>query len=265
MTLCVDIGNTSICLGVFEQGSLRFKARLASDCKKSADEYAVLLAGIFSMKGIDPSEISDAAMLSVVPALTHTLTRALAAFGTEPLVIGSGIKTGLNLRIESPELLGADIVADTVAALRLAKPPLIVLDLGTATTISVVNSAGELTGCVIAPGVKLSLEALSEKCALLPEVPLSAPTRTVGKNTAEAINSGAVLGTTLMLDGYIERIKRENQLETLTVIATGGLAELILPLSENEMRYEPYLTLKGLLFLSELNRSARARRAPQRF
>ena len=261
MTLCVDIGNTSICLGLFERGSLRFRARLASDCKKSADEYAVLLAGIFSMKKIDPSEISDAAMLSVVPALTHTLTRALAAFGVEPLVVGSGIKTGLNLRIESPELLGADIVADTVAALRVAEPPLIVLDLGTATTISVVNARGELTGCVIAPGVKLSLEALSEKCALLPEVSLTPPSRTVGRNTSEAINSGAVLGTTLMLDGYIDRIKRENGFEKMTIIATGGLAELILPLSENEIRFEPDLTLKGLLFLSELNRTARAHRS----
>ncbi|MFQ9146810.1 MAG: type III pantothenate kinase [Eubacteriales bacterium] len=139
MTLAVDIGNTSICLGVFECGErLVFRAKLASDHRKSADEYAVLISGVFRMHGADLSTIERAVMLSVVPALTHTVCEALGAFGIKPLIVGSGVKTGLCLRVDTPEPAGTDIVADTVAAMRTG-PPVIVIDLGTATTITVIN------------------------------------------------------------------------------------------------------------------------------
>lgn len=254
MTLAVDIGNTSICLGVFDNGErLVFRAKLASDHRKSADEYAVLISGVFRMHGADLSTIERAVMLSVVPALTHTVCEALGVFGIKPLIVGSGVKTGLCLRVDTPNLLGTDIVADTVAAMRIAEPPMIVIDLGTATTITVINEKGELCGCVISPGVKLGQDALAEKCALLPEVSLSAPPRVVGRNTADSVNSGIVLGTALMLDGFISRISREMGFEKPSVIATGGLAHLIVPLSENDIIVEPDLTLRGLAHISELN------------
>lgn len=254
MTLAVDIGNTSICLGVFECGErLVFRAKLASDHRKSADEYAVLISGVFRMHGADLSTIERAVMLSVVPTLTHTVCEALGVFGIKPLIVGSGVKTGLCLRVDTPNLLGTDIVADTVAAMRIAEPPMIVIDLGTATTLTVINEKGELCGCVISPGVKLGQDALAENCALLPEVSLSAPPRVVGRNTADSVNSGIVLGTALMLDGFISRISREMGFEKPSVIATGGLARLIVPLSENDIIVEPDLTLRGLAHISELN------------
>ena len=264
MILAVDIGNSSICLGVYElhgdRSHLAFKAKISSDRYKSADEYAVLLGGIFAMKRLPTSDVEGAIMLSVVPALTHTLTAALRSFGIEPMIVGSGIKTGLNIRVDTPNLLGADIVADTVGALRIAEPPLVVIDLGTATTITAINPRGELCGCIIAPGVRLSLDALSEKCALLPEVSLTAPEKLLGTNTSDCMNSGSVYGTALMLDGFIGRIRREFSIgDELSIIATGGLSGLIIPLCENEIRREPDLTLNGLCRLYEINTRQRRR------
>ena len=252
MILTVDVGNTSINLGLFDRGELRQRAKLASDPSKTADEYAVLIAGVFAMKNISFDSIDGAMLLSVVPQLTHVVTDALGEFGIKPMIVGAGIKTGLNIRVENPSHLGSDIVADTVGALRLAKPPLAVIDLGTATTLTAINPRGELCGCIIAPGVKLSLDALSESCAMLPDVPLSKPDKLLGTNTADSMNSGSVLGSAMMLDGFIRSIKREFGSE-LTVIATGGLSELIIPLCESEIRREPDLTLRGLYRLYEMN------------
>ena len=253
MILAVDVGNTSVNLGIFENGNLIKRAKLASDPSKTADEYAVLIAGIFAMKKVSFDSIDGAMLLSVVPQLTHVVSEALGGFGIEPMIVGAGIKTGLNIRVENPGQLGSDIVADTVGAMRLAKPPLVVIDLGTATTITAINPRGELCGCVIAPGVKLSLDALSESCAQLPDVPLSKPSKLLGTNTAESMNSGSVLGTALMLDGFIESIKNEFPDNELSVVATGGLSGLIVPLCKSSIRREPDLTLEGLCRLYEMN------------
>lgn len=257
MILAVDIGNTSICLGLFEKNKLVCKAKLASDRIKTADEYAVLIAGIFSMKKIGFSEVEGAMLLSVVPPLTHTIVSALGEFGVKPLIVGSGIRTGLNIRVETPNLLGADIVADTVGAMMLVKPPFVVIDLGTATTITAVNSRGELFGCAIAPGVKLSLDALSSRCAQLSDVQLSKPEKLLGANTADSMNSGSIYGSAMMLDGFIDSIRSEYSLESLSVVATGGLSELITPLCKNQIRQEPELTLRGLCRLWEINSKPR--------
>lgn len=257
MILAVDIGNTSVNLGLFENHRLVCKAKLASDRTKTADEYAVLIAGIFSMKKIVFSSVEGAILLSVVPALTHTIVSALDELGVKPLIVGSGIKTGLNIRVETPNLLGADIVADMVGALRLEKPPLVVIDLGTATTITAVNERGELFGCAIAPGVKLSIDALSNRCAQLSDVPLTKPGKLLGANTADAMNAGSIYGSAMMLDGFIDSIRREYSLEDLSAVATGGLAELIIPLCKNPIRHEPELTLCGLCRLWEINSKPR--------
>ncbi len=169
------------------------------------------------------------------------------------MLVGAGIKTGLNIRVENPSALGADIVADTVGAMQLAKPPFAVIDLGTATTLTAVNPRGELCGCMIAPGVKLSLDALSRSCAMLPDVSLSRPERLLGTNTADSMNSGIVYGSAMMLDGFIDALKNEYLPDELTVVVTGGLSELIAPLCKSAMLREPELTLRGLCRLWELN------------
>lgn len=271
MVLAVDIGNTSICLGIFDNSTpdinhgkpkLHFKSKLASDRQKSADEYAVLLAGIFAMNHIETEDIDGAMLLSVVPTITHSMVEALAHFKIEPLIVGSGIKTGLNIRIDSPNLLGADIVADTIAALQIKPAPIIVVDLGTATTLTLVNEKNELCGCIITPGVRLSTDAMSEKCALLPEVSLARPEKLLGTNTADSVTSGAVFGNALMLDGFIDRIRREYDFgDSLSVIATGGLSELIIPLCENDIIREPDLTLYGLFRLYQINTRSKVRGA----
>ncbi len=255
MILAVDIGNTSISVGVGNGAELCYSAKLAAERGRSADEYAVLMNGVFRMHGLDPASLDGAILLSVVPQLTHTILSALSLFGIRPTVVGAGIRTGLNIRVETPGLLGADIVAGTVAALRLAEPPLAVVDLGTATTLTVINENRELCGCVIAPGVKLSADALSASCALLPEISLTKPVSLLGRNTADSMNSGAVLGAALMIDGFLDRIREEYGFgDRLNVLASGGLAGLIVPLCRNRILCAPDLTLSGLFRLYELNR-----------
>lgn len=257
MILAADVGNTSINLGIFADKKLICQTKIASDRLKTADEYAAVLAGIFAMKKIELSSLDGAILLSVVPQLTHTVVAALGEFGIKPLTVGAGIKTGLDIRIDNPSILGADIVANTVGAMQTATPPLIVADLGTATTVTAVNQRGELCGCVIAPGAKLSLDSLSENCALLPNVQLTKPQKLIGKNTADSMNSGCVLGNALMLDGFISSIKNELGVEDISVIATGGLCELIVPLCKSTIICEDELTLKGLCRLYEINTKKR--------
>lgn len=255
MVLAVDIGNTSISIGMFDGDKIVFKSKLSANKVKSADEYAVLLSGIFEKNKVDCSALESAVLLSVVPSLTYTVSQALKDFGIKPLVVGAGIKTGMNIRTEIPSSVGADIVAATVAAMHIAKPPMIVLDLGTATTLTAINEKGELCGCIIVPGVKTSFDAMTQSCSLLTDVPLSKPKTLLGKNTADSINSGVVWGNALMIDGFVEKIRQECGFDDdATVIATGGLSELIIPLCKTKIRCEPDLTLNGLNYIYKINK-----------
>ncbi len=256
MILAIDVGNSSISFGVFENEKLKFKSKITTVKTKSSDEYSVLFLEILGMNGIDCSQIEGAIMLSVVPALCHVLKEALSKLSIETLVLGAGVKTGLDIRTRSPESVGADIVAEAVGALENHTSPFMIIDLGTATTISVIGEKNELCGCIITSGVKLSGDALSEKCSLLPDVSLSEKPKLLGTNTAESINSGLVLGTALMLDGFIEKIRDELGFgEKLSVIATGGLSELVVPLCKNKIEIKPNLTLTGLLKIYKLNKA----------
>lgn len=247
MILALDIGNTSISAGCFENGKIVSKFKLNSDKTKSADEYAAILSEIFRMNSIDTNNIEGASLLSVVPTLTHTVKEALEKFSVSALVLGSGIKTGVNIRVESPALLGSDIVAAAAAALKIKSAPIITVDYGTATTFSVINESKQLCGCVIAPGVKLSLDSLSASCAQLCDISLEKPEKVVGTNTSESMLSGVVWGSALMTDGFIDKIKDEYGFgDELSVIATGGLSSLIVPLCKNKITIEKDLTLKGL-------------------
>ena len=261
MLLAIDIGNSSISLGLFDltatdpRPAPALTAKLSAATGRTADEYAVIIRGLLADKGYHGA-ITTAVMGSVVPQLTHTLEAAVQKLGGDTPIpvthIGGGVRTGISLRVEDPAALGADIVTNASAAVKLYGAPVIFLDFGTATVCGAVNMARELVGVSISPGVSTSLEGLRAAAAQIPYMELKAPDTALGKNTTAAIRSGLVLGTACMIDGMIERIKEElkfPQNAALPIVTTGGLAELVLPACTHEMIHEPDLTLLGLYFI----------------
>ena len=254
MILAVDIGNTHICLGTAEGDSVRQIARLVSDPLRTENEYAVLIRQMLAFEGIGADGFEGAILSSVVPPLTGTMKLAIQIVtGKDALVVGSGIRTGLNIRIDDPAQLGGDLAVGAVAALHECRPPMVILDMGTATTISVINGKGEFVGGAIAPGLGLSITALAERTSQLPDIPVEAPAKCIGRNTIDCMKSGAVFGTASMIDGMIARIEEELGEET-TVIATGGLAARVIPHCRHAIRYDGDLLLKGLAVLWQKNR-----------
>ena len=260
MLLCADIGNSSIGIGVYEcsgnaPGKSRMTSKIAAVRSKSADEYAVTLDGILRLHGISPTEIGGCMVSSVVPPLTAAVSSAVKTLtGVTPMEVGPGIRTGLNIRVDSQTQLGADLVANAVAASALRKPPFLIVDIGSATTFTVVDASGVLEGVIICPGVRMSLDALASYTAALPDVPIAPPKRTVAKNSVDAMNAGVLLGHAFMIDGFIDRIGREPGCEGLRVIVTGGLADTVLPYCSHPVERQPELTLDGLALLYFKNR-----------
>ena len=261
MLLAIDVVNSSISLGLFDltatdpRPAPALTAKLSAATGRTADEYAVIIRGLLADKGYH-GVITATVMGSVVPQLTHTLEAAVQKLGGDTPIpvthIGGGVRTGISLRVEDPAALGADIVTNASAAVKLYGAPVIFLDFGTATVCGAVNLARELVGVSISPGVSTSLEGLRAAAAQIPYMELKAPDTALGKNTTAAIRSGLVLGTACMIDGMIERIKEELKLPqnaALPIVATGGLAELVLPACTHEMIHEPDLTLLGLYFI----------------
>lgn len=261
MLLAIDVGNSSISLGLFDltatdpRPAPALTAKLSAATGRTADEYAVIIRGLLADKGYHGA-ITTAVMGSVVPQLTHTLEAAVQKMGGDTPIpvthIGGGVRTGISLRVEDPAALGADIVTNASAAVKLYGAPVIFLDFGTATVCGAVNLARELVGVSISPGVSTSLEGLRAAAAQIPYMELKAPDSALGKNTAAALRSGLVLGTACMIDGMIERIRTEMKFPpnaALPIVATGGLAELVLPACTHEIAHEPDLTLLGLYFI----------------
>ncbi len=261
MLLCIDIGNSSISLGLFDPACAAtaprpiptFTAKLSSDTGHSADEYGIILGSLLSERA---SAVTAAVIGSVVPQLTHTLEAAVRKVcgGRELSIlhIGGGVRTGISLRVDDPAALGADIVVNAAAAVRLYGAPVILIDYGTATVIGAVNAARELVGVSISPGLYTSLEGLRAAAAQIPYMELSTPKSTLGKNTSAAIRAGLVTGTACMTDGMIDRICDELHLPAGAcppVVATGGLAELVLPACRHTVIHDPALTLEGLYFV----------------
>ena len=272
MLLAIDIGNSSISLGLFDltatdpRPAPALTAKLSAATGRTADEYAVIIRGLLADQGYH-GVITAAVMGSVVPQLTHTLEAAVQKLGGDTPIpvthIGGGVRTGISLRVEDPATLGADIVTNASAAVKLYGAPVIFLDFGTATVCGAVNLARELVGVSISPGVSTSLEGLRAAAAQIPYMELKAPDTALGKNTAAAIRSGLVLGTACMIDGMICRIKEELRLPqnaALPIVATGGLAELVLPACTHEMIHEPDLTLLGLYFIYKATAEREARK-----
>ena len=208
MILAIDTGNTNIVLGCIENRKIRAVARMATDVNKTDYEYAVGMKNILAFAGFQPESFEGAILSNVVWPLTSTLCRAVKLLtGLDTLVVGKGLKTGLDIRLDDPGQIGADLVVGAVAALHLHRPPLIVVDMGTATTISAVDAQGRFAGGAIVPGLRLSMESLSGNTSQLPRVSLDAPAKCIGTNTVACMQSGAIYGSAALLDGMIERME----------------------------------------------------------
>lgn len=254
MILTIDIGNSNIVLGGVRDQEIVFEARLRTEVTKTSDQYCVDLKILMEVYGVSNKDIEGTIIASVVPQVLNSMRTAVQKLtGKVPLVVGPGLKTGLNILLENPGQTGADLVVADVAALREHKPPLIVIDMGTATTMSVLDKNGAHIGGCIIPGVKISMDALTDRTALLPGLQLDQPKRAIGRNTIDAMRSGIMLGTACMLDGMVERMEEELGCKT-TVIATGGIAKFVVPLCKTPMIYDKDLIIKGLAALYRDNK-----------
>lgn len=253
MILTIDVGNSNIVLGGWDGDRLAFVSRLETDRQRMQDDHAVKLMGVLELYKVHAEKVEGSIISSVVPQVTGAMAGAVETLtGQRPLVLGPGLKTGLDIRIDNPGQLGSDIVADAVGALMKYPKPIILFDLGTATTIGTIDGKGHYLGGVIFPGVRLGLDALSSRTAQLPQVGLEAPGNIIGPNTIEAMQSGAVYGTASFMDGMVARI--EEQLgEKATVVATGGIARDIVPHCRSKVQYDANLLLDGLLTLYRRN------------
>lgn len=254
MILTIDIGNSNIVLGGVEDETIVFEARLRTDATKTSDEYCVDLKSLLDIYRVQVETIEGAIIASVVPQVLNSMQTAVKKLtGKQSLVVGPGLKTGLNIKIENPAQTGADLVVGSVAALREHKPPMIVVDMGTATTMVVLDQTGALIGGCICPGVKISMDALTERTALLPGLQLDQPKQAIGRNTIECMRSGIMLGNACMLDGMVERMEEELGCKT-TVVATGGIAKFIVPMCRTPIIYDKDLLVKGLAILYKENK-----------
>lgn len=254
MILVVDVGNSNVVLGGVRGDEIVFEARVRTDGTKTSDEYCIDLKNVLDIYGVDVKEVEGAIIASVVPQVLNTFQTAIRKLtGQKALVVGPGLKTGLNIAIENPAQTGADLVVGCVAALREHKAPLIVIDMGTATTIVVLDKNGALVGGSISPGVRISLDALTERTALLPGLQLDQPKKAIGRNTIDCMRSGVMLGTACMIDGLIERMEEELGYKA-TIIATGGIAKFVVPMCRREIIYDKDLLVKGLAALYRDNK-----------
>ena len=253
MILAIDVGNTNIVLGCIRDGEILFEARMATDRIKTSDQYCAELKTMLGLFDVAPGDIEGTIISSVVPLVQQVLERAVDRLTGKPcLTVGPGLKTGLNIKIDNPAQAGSDLIVGAVAAIDAYGTPLCVIDLGTATTICVIDKDGVFRGGSIAPGVMLSLNALSSGTAQLPGISLEKPRRAIGTNTVDSMRSGLLLGSAAMLDGMVERMEEELGYPT-KVVATGGLAKFIVPLCKRKMVTDDNLLLRGLDILYHKN------------
>lgn len=253
MILAIDIGNTNIVLGCMQGRTIQVEARMATDLLKTSDQYCVELKNLLSLYEVDVHAIEGVIISSVVPPVLNSCKTAVRKLtGKVPMIVGPGIRTGLNIQMENPAQIGSDLIAAAVAALDRFKPPLVIIDMGTATTITAIDKNGAYVGGCICPGPKLSAEALSSRTAQLPAISLESPKKAVGKNTVDAMRSGVMLGAACMVDGLAARMDEELGGGS-TIVATGGIARFVLPMCRSEIIYDRDLLLKGLAILYENN------------
>ena len=254
MLLTIDIGNTNIVLGGFLDDKLMFTSRISTNARKTDSEYATKIKSILTLYEVDRNEVSGAIISSVVPPLTKTVVNAVKmVYGVEALVVGPGIKTGINLLADNPAQVGADLICGVgadlicgcVAAYNLYSSPVLIIDMGTATKMMIVDEKACFGGASIIPGVELSLKALAGGTAQLPQISLEAPKRVMGRNTVDCMKSGIVFGNAAMIDGMIDRIEEEMGYKP-EIVATGGLSKAIIPYCKHKITMDDDLILKGL-------------------
>jgi len=255
MLLAVDIGNTDITLGVFEGEELRATWHMATSIHRMADEYAALILNLMGHQNLKISDIKEIALCSVVPPLVATFEELFQRyFHISPLVVGAGVKTGVRIRMDNPREVGADRIVNAAAAHHLYGGPIIITDLGTATTFDTVSKEGDYLGGVIAPGIDTAAEALFMRAAMLPRVELTRPEHVIGTNTTSAMQSGLIFGYVGLIEGIVARIQRELG-EKAKVVATGGYAELIAKETAVFDTVNPDLTLIGLRLIYLMNKA----------
>ena len=255
MLLAIDIGNTDITLGVFEGEELRATWHMATGIHRMADEYAGLLLNLLHYQGLDISDIKEIALCSVVPPLISTFDELFQRyFHISPLVVGAGVKTGVRIRMDNPREVGADRIVNAAAAHHLYGGPVIITDLGTATTFDTVSKEGDYLGGAIAPGIITAAEALFTRAAMLPRVELVRPQHAIGTNTIAAMQSGIIFGYVALIEGIVARIRQELG-EKAKVVATGGYAELMAKETSVIDVINPNLTLIGLRLIYLMNKA----------
>ena len=256
MLLAIDVGNSTTSVGLFDrEKNLRFLAYLDTDSRKTADQISIDLMNLFTLYHYNYQDVTGAIFCSVVPPLNFMMSKALTRLlGKPPMMVGPGVRTGLNLRMENQVQVGADIVADAVAALERFEPPIITIDMGTATTIGVIDAQRNYVGGMLLPGVNVVLEALSRRAAQLPAISLQHPKAVIGKNTEDCMRAGIVYGTAGMLDRIIERIRGEFGGREISVVATGGNAPVIVKYCKTPIVYDKFLLMNGLWAIYQKNK-----------
>lgn len=253
MILTIDVGNSNIVVGVYREDKLALTLRIKTDTTKTEDEYTILFNSTLRINQIQPNEIKGAIISSVVPNLSEVLALAVEKLiGHTPLIVGPGIKTGLPILIDNPSQLGSDLVVGAAAALAKYPAPLIVIDMGTATTFSAIDKNGNFLGGSIYPGLRVSLGALAQNAAQISQIDLSGPKNAIGTNTTDSLRSGLIFGSADVIDGMCRRFKKEIG-ENATVVATGGLAKKVIPYCSTEIINDPDLLTDGLLLLYKKN------------
>ncbi|MEW8973607.1 MAG: type III pantothenate kinase [Tissierellaceae bacterium] len=257
MLLVIDVGNTNIVFGIFKGNKLLYNWRISTDKNRTSDEYGLIFEQIVRYHGLDTDEIGDIMLSSVVPPLMHTLSvMCKKYFNSEPIVVGPGIKTGMDIKYDNPKEVGADRIVNGVAGYEKYGGPLIIVDFGTAITFDAISKEGNYLGGVIAPGIRISSEALFLRTAKLPKVELAKPDKTIGKNTVNSIQSGIIFGYIGLVDSILERMVEEMSVggSNVNIVATGGFASLISGESKYIEKVDELLTLDGLRIIYERNK-----------
>ena len=253
MLLTIDVGNTNIVLGGYLNEELTFVSRISTNATKTVDEYATKIRSILALNEIPKAEIKGAIISSVVPPLNNILKSAVKkVYGVEPLLVGPGIKTGINMLVDDPRQVGADLITASVAAYEKFKAPVLIIDMGTATKMMLVDKNGAFLGVSIIPGVQIAVKALTSGTAQLPQISLDAPGSVIGKNTNDSMKSGVIYGNAALIDGMIDRIAEEFGLMP-ALIATGGVSPDIIPHCKHKIILDEYLILDGLRIIYNKN------------
>ncbi|MCI8599853.1 MAG: type III pantothenate kinase [Lachnospiraceae bacterium] len=253
MVLAIDIGNTNVVIGCIEGEKISFVERIHTDVKKSELEYAISFKNVLELYGIDREKFTGGIISSVVPPATNTIRNAAKkVIGREILVVGPGVKTGLDIKIDNPAQLGPGLVVGAVAGIEEYSCPLVIVDMGTATAFTVVNEKRQVIGGMILPGARVALDSLISRTSQLPKISLDPPKKLIGSNTVDCMKSGVIYGNAACIDGMVDRIRRELQTEP-TVVATGGLAKSIIPYCQEKIVIDDALLLKGLKLIYQKN------------